>query len=71
MLLIPNATNNWTKSRFFFYPHYTGEISKVVFKKTLSCNTHAKLDAILFAEQTLAIMGAFHTAYLCYKCERF
>ena len=36
MLLIPNATNDWTKS-WFFSPHYIQEISKVVYKKTLSC----------------------------------
>ena len=46
----------------FFYLHYIGEISKVVFKKTLACNTPAKLNAILFAQHTLAVMRAFHTA---------
>ena len=38
----------------FFYPYYLREISKVVFKKTLACNTPSKLSAILFAQQTLA-----------------
>ena len=33
MLLIPNATKDWGKSRFF-YPHIQ-ELSKVVYKKTL------------------------------------
>ena len=47
----------------FFLPHYIGEISKVVFKKTtLSCNMPAKLNAFLFAQQTLAVMHVFHTA---------
>ena len=31
-------------------------------KKTLSCNTPAKLKAILFAQHTLAVMRTFHTA---------
>ena len=56
---------------FFFYPHYNGEISKVVFKKTLSCNTPAKLNTILFAQHTLAVMQVFHAAKACYKCTRF
>ena len=46
----------------FFYPHYIREINKVVFKKTLSCNTPAKLNTILFAQHTLAVIRAFHTA---------
>ena len=50
------------KILIFLYPHYIGEISKVVFKKTLSCNTPAKFNAILFAQHVLAIMRAFHTA---------
>ena len=47
----------------FFYLHYIGEISKVVLKKTLSCNTPTKLNAILFAQHTLAVMCSFHTAF--------
>lgn len=44
----------WTKS-CFFYPHYMyiREISKIVYKKTLSCNTPLKLDAILRAQHVL------------------
>ena len=57
MLLFPNATNDWTKS-WFFNPHIL-EISKVVYKKCLSCNTPAKLDAILL-----------RSACTCYKCGR-
>ena len=42
MLLIGNATNGWTKS-WLFYPHYIGEISKVVFKtKTKQNETTTK-----------------------------
>ena len=55
----------------FFYPHNIREISKVVFKKTLLCNTPAKLYAIPFAQHTLAVMRAFHTAQACYKCVHF
>ena len=59
---------NWKRHQrldeilIFFYPHYIRQISKVVFRKTLSCNTLAKLNAILFAQHTLSIMPAFHTA---------
>ena len=42
---IPDATSDWTKS-WFFYLHYIREISKVVYKKSLSCNTQAELDTI-------------------------
>ena len=34
MLLIQNATNDWTKPCiFFFYPHYIGESTKLLKKK--------------------------------------
>ena len=56
---------------FFFYLHYIGDISKVVLKKTLSYNTPTKLNAIMFAKHTLAVMHTFHTAEACYKCARF
>ena len=62
------ATNNSLDEILIsFYPHFIEELSKVVFKKTVSCNTPVKLDAIMFAQQTLVInaqeMRAFHTAY--------
>ena len=63
MLLFGNATEGWRKSQFFFTPHYIGEISKVVLKKTPSCNTPVKLSAILFAQHTLAVMCMFHTQH--------
>ena len=53
---------NWKRHQWldkiliFFYPHYIGEISKVVFKKSLLCNTPVKLNAILFAQHTLAVI---------------
>ena len=50
-----------------FLPTLHRGICTVVFKKTLTCNTPAKLDAILFALHMLAIMHAFHTAYICAK----
>ena len=43
----------------YFYPHFIEELSKVVFKKTVSCNTPAKLDTIYVC-----------TAYACYKRAR-
>ena len=47
---------------FIFFTRTTSEISaKLLFKKTLSCNTPAKLNAILFAQHTFAVMQAFHT----------
>ena len=55
----------------YFYPHFIEELSKVVFKKTVSCNTPTKLDTIMIAQHTLVInvqeMRAFDTAYPCYK----
>ena len=58
-----------------FYPHFIEELSKVVFKKIVLCNTPAKLDAIMFAQHMLVInaqeMRKFHTAYACFKCTRF
>ena len=66
MLLIHNATNNWTKLFFFFfYPHYIGESAKLFLKKNQSCNTPVKLDTILFAQNMLDIMYAFYTTYAC------
>ena len=60
------------KILIYFYQHFIEELSKVVFKKTVSCNTPVKLDAIMFAQHTLVInvqeVHAFHTAYACYKC---
>ena len=56
----------------FFFTHTTSEISaKLFLKKTLSCNTPAKLNAIMFAQHMLAVMQAFHTVYAYYKCTRF
>ena len=68
--LIIGDVANWKRHQqldeilISFYPHYIGEIGKVVKKKkkTLSCNTPAKINAILFAQHTLATMRAFHTA---------
>ena len=62
------------KILIYFYPHFIEELSKVVFKKTVSCNMPTKLDAIMFAQHTLVInaqeMCTFHTAYACYKRAR-
>ena len=59
----------------YFYPHFIEGLSKAVFKKTVSCNTPTKLDAIIFAQNMLVIkvqeICAFHTAYACYKCACF
>ena len=60
----------------YFYLHLElKELSKVVFKKTVSGNTPAKLYAIMFAQHTLVIntqeMRMFHTSYICYKCVHF
>ena len=59
----------------YIYQHFTEKLSEVVFKKTMSCNTPAKLDTIMYAQHMLVInaqeMGAFHTAYACYKCVHF
>ena len=56
----------------YFYPHFIEELSKVVFKKTVSYNTPLKIDAIMFAQHyTLVInMQEMRTAYACYKCAR-
>ena len=37
------------KILIYFYPHFIEELSKVVFKKIVSCNTPMKLNAIIFA----------------------
>ena len=58
----------------YFNPHFIEELSKVVFKKTVSCNTPTKLDTIMFAKHTLVInaqeMRELYTACACYKCPR-
>ena len=65
MLPIPNATNGRTIS-LYFYQHYIPEINKLVCKKTLSYNTPAKLDAILYDQHALVIIARmFHKAYIC------
>ena len=59
----------------YFNGHFIQELNKHVFKKIVSYNMPAKLDAIMFAQHMLVInaqeMGAFHTAQVCYKCARF
>ena len=42
---------------FCFYLHYIWEISKVFYKKTLSCNTPLKLDAIMCDQHALVIIA--------------
>ena len=63
MLLIGNATNGWTKSWFFLPALHRRNQQSCFKKKTLSCNTHTKHNAILFAQHTLAVVRAFHTAF--------
>ena len=60
---------NWKRHQrldeilIFFFTHTTSEKSAKLFsKKLLSCNTPTKLNAILFAQHTLAVMHTFHTA---------
>ena len=40
----------------YFYSYFMQEISKVVFKKTMSCNTPSKLHSIQSAQHTLACL---------------
>ena len=61
MLLIGNVTNGWTKS-WFVLPALRRRNQQSCFQKTLSCNTPAKLNAILFAHHTLVVMRKFYTA---------
>ena len=71
---VANATNDWMKS-WFIFTCTKQKIRKVVFKKTVSCNMSAKLEAIMFTLHTQIInaheMRAFHKAYACYKYARF
>ena len=42
--------HQWLDEIFiYFFLHFIKKLSKIVFKETLSCNTPAKLDAIMFA----------------------
>ena len=54
-------TAGWNPN--YFYPHFIQDISKVVFKKTLSCNTPLTLDAIQFAQHMLACFVLCRCAY--------
>ena len=60
MLLILNATNDGTKS-WFFSLHYIREISKVVYRKSLSCDTPDTRETW---------RNLVRSACACYKCVR-
>ena len=51
----------------FFYLHYIQEINKVVYKKTLSCNT-PELDVILCNQHVLVISA--HAVFIQYMSDR-
>ena len=53
---------------FFFYPHYIQEISKVVCKKSLSCNMPTKLDTIVCNQHALVITAC--TCFIQHKPDK-
>ena len=55
MLLIWNATNDWTKSSLFFYPYYIGESAKLF----------SKNSDMQYARETWC--NPVCTAYACYN----
>ena len=70
VLLTGDAANSKCHQRLnkilMFFLHYIWEIRKVVYKKTLSCNTPTKCDAILCKSACACCncTHGFHTAYV-------
>ena len=54
-----------------FYPHYIWEIIKVVYGKSLSCNTPAKLDAVLGNQHVLVINANVSYAWWSFLVNNF